>query len=114
MAQDIDPDKIIDLGKSRDEEFGSPSSEENKVFFPTMGLDVGMIPGEVGSKMFLKVMVRKVSSDIEHDNERFEIQNMRVLGSADSDHKEAEADMNFDRAVEIVIEKKIKIQPEGQ
>ena len=77
MAEDIDPDKIIDLGKSRDNDFPSITSEEkDKVFFPTMNLDIGMIPGEVGSRMFLKVMVRKVSSDIEHNDERFEIQNM--------------------------------------
>ena len=74
---DIDSDKIIDLGKTHDEEFGISETSEDKIFYPTMNLDAGIIPGDVGSEMFLKVLVKKVSSDISEDggNERFEIRN---------------------------------------
>ena len=108
MAEHIDPDKIIDLGKSSDEEFNIGSEDKNKVFFPTLNLDMGVIPGEMGSKMFLKVMVKKVSADLSNDDERFEIQNMRVLGSADDNVVEDK--MTIDKALEIVEEKKITIK----
>ena len=118
---DIDPDKIIDLGKTHDEEFGLNEPENDKVFYPHLRLDAGIIPGDIGSDMFLKVLVKKTSIDIAENggNEGFEIRNMRIIGHADgntdhnsdhgSDHNSGD---DFDKAVEIVIEKKIKIQPE--
>ena len=114
MAKDFDSDKIIDLGKPRKEEFSSHERDDDEIFFPTISLDMDMIPGEVGKSMFVKILLRKVSSDIEHDNERFEMQNMRILGSVDDDESEEKLTPGegFDKAIEIVMEKKIKITPE--
>jgi len=98
---DIDPNEIIDLGKSRDEEFDSPE-EKNRVFFPGMSLDAGLIPGEVGSKTFIKVLVEKTSASKTRDG--FDMMNMRVLGSADKKVKVKK--QSFDDAIEIVIKNK--------
>ena len=104
----IDPDKIINLGKSPDEEFNGP--EESKVFFPGMSLDAGMIPGEVGTKMFLKVMVEKTSASKSPGKDHFDLQSMRILGLAE----EPKEKMDIDKALEIVIaEKRIVAEPKG-
>ena len=59
MPKEFDPEKILDLGKpSGGKAIGATPSEpeEDKIFFPTMSLDMGMIPGEVGKQMFVKML----------------------------------------------------------
>jgi len=108
---DIDPDIIIDLGKTRQQELNDPAKKEmffpatEKVFFPGMSLEAGLIPGEVGTKTFLKVMVEKTSASKKPGKDNFDIMNMRILGSADKKKAKAK-DQTFDESLEIVIQKK--------
>lgn len=101
-----DPDKVFDLGETRDEAFGFSEDEKDEIIFPSVRLPKGMLPGEVGSEWFVKMKVIKTGSNLNSDKDDVDIMNMRVLGSAGEDVTVVSAGSGFDDAVlEIQVKK---------
>jgi len=98
----FDPTEIIDLGKPRGEEFPSMDEEEDKIFFPSMFIDKGIIPGEVGSEWFIKVKVQKTGSNLNSKKEDFDLQAIKVLGPVGKVIERKKSGELFDEAIIVV------------